>query len=329
MALANSWSTPTRTEQHAPISRLHNRISQRLLQQLLGVLWLVAGLLQLQPWMWTMNFITGVMQPAVAGQPGPLAAVLQFIVTQTTPYHVAANAMIALVQVALGVCLLRGRWVRPVLLVSVAWSLGVWTVGEGVGMLLTGQAGALNGAPGAVLLYGVLALAAYPTANETGLLTRGQLRLLLAAFWALAGVLQLQPVWWQSGQIAQTITGVESPGTLNGAILGSSLRWLANLTGGVEAPLNIALVILAFGLALGLARRNSKWLCPLLAASIGLSLLLWWATEGFGLLLTGTATDVNSGPLLVVLALACWPPRPVAVQRTLRKQALHVVRMSA
>jgi hypothetical protein len=44
-----------------------------------------------------------------------------------------------------------------------------------------------------------------------------------------------------------------------------------------------------------------------LAGSMVLSLLLWWATEGCGQLLTGTATDVNAGPLLVVLALACWP----------------------
>ena len=56
-----------------------------------------------------------------------------------------------------------------------------------------------------------------------------------------------------------------------------------------------------------------------------LSLLLWWATEGCGLVLTGSATDLNSGPLLVIVALACrkWrhtrpdpiPARAVAARK--------------
>jgi hypothetical protein len=46
---------------------------------------------------------------------------------------------------------------------------------------------------------------------------------------------------------------------------------------------------------------------PLLVASIVVSVLLWWGAEGFGMIFTGMATDFNSGLLLVVMALACWP----------------------
>ena len=49
------------------------------------------------------------------------------------------------------------------------------------------------------------------------------------------------------------------------------------------------------------------WLRLLLLISILLSLLIWWFTEAFGMIFTGMATDVNSGPLLILVALACWP----------------------
>ncbi len=32
-----------------------------------------------------------------------------------------------------------------------------------------------------------------------------------------------------------------------------------------------------------------------------------WVAEDFGGVLTGTGTDVNSGPLLALLAAAYWP----------------------
>ena len=61
------------------------------------------------------------------------------------------------------------------------------------------------------------------------------------------------------------------------------------------------------GLAIGLAVVPREHLRPLLAVTIVLGLLLWVATQGFGLILTGAATDPNSGPLVVLMALACWP----------------------
>ena len=45
------------------------------------------------------------------------------------------------------------------------------------------------------------------------------------------------------------------------------------------------------GLAIGLAVVPREHLRPLLAVTIVLGLLLWVATQGFGLILTGAATD--------------------------------------
>ena len=40
-----------------------------------------------------------------------------------------------------------------------------------------------------------------------------------------------------------------------------------------------------------------------------LALVIWVFGENFGGLLTGQATDPNTGPLLILLAAAYWPLR--------------------
>ncbi|MFF2809551.1 hypothetical protein ACFVT2_20675 [Streptomyces sp. NPDC058000] len=56
--------------------------------------------------------------------------------------------------------------VKPALAASIAWSLGVWWFGEGVGGVLTGTASPVSGAPGAVILYALLAVLLWPTRSE-------------------------------------------------------------------------------------------------------------------------------------------------------------------
>jgi hypothetical protein len=284
-------------------------LSRRHLQQALGVIWLVDGLLQLQPVMWTTFLTTGLMQPLTQGQPGPIASALQSVIQFTASNLILVNATIAVVQLALGILLLGGWFIRATLVASIIWSLIVWFGGEGFGLLLTGQSSALTGAPGAVILYLVLGLAAYPTdtASDDGLLSRRQLRLLLAGFWALAAVLQLQPFWWQDGQISGAISNNLNPGTLNGTLLDGLLQTLANATATVEVALNVVIIVVALVLAVGLALVRTEQSRPLLAASIVLSLVLWVVTEGAGQLLSGSATDFNSGLPLAIVALACWP----------------------
>ncbi|MGH2481718.1 MAG: hypothetical protein ACRDHW_18860, partial [Ktedonobacteraceae bacterium] len=57
-----------------------------------------------------------------------------------------------------------------------------------------------------------------------------------------------------------------------------------------------------------------RWLRPLLVLSILLSLLIWWAAQGFGMIFTGLATDFNSGLLVVLMTLACWPKTHILPQ---------------
>src|SRR3984893_7956905 len=166
-------------------------LSRKTLQRILGALWLIDGLLQLQPLMFTGNIINSIMRPMLKGQPGIFEPSLQFIVTQTTLHLAAVNIVIAIVQILLGLgfLLLSGRWVKDLVIASIVWAFIVWYGGEGMSMLFTGTASILNGAPGAVLLYPLLGFAVYPRkkstaapggatrkAGDDGLLPRGLLR---------------------------------------------------------------------------------------------------------------------------------------------------------
>ena len=59
---------------------------------------------------------------------------------------------------------------RFALALSIVWALIVWWSGEAFGMLFMSMASPLTGAPGAVSLYGLLALIAWPNGRPGGLL---------------------------------------------------------------------------------------------------------------------------------------------------------------
>jgi len=297
-------------------------LSRKALQRVLGLLWLIDGLLQLQPQMFTMNMVNGVMKPMLRGQPGFIEPSLQFIVNQTTFHLVEVNLLIAVVQILLGLGFLfiPDRWVGELVIASFVWALIVWFGGEGMSMLLTGTASVLSGAPGAVLLYPLLGLAIYPRkqsrsllndgkakAGDNGLLPRKVLRWVLAGFWIFAALLQLQPNWWQQGQISQTISGMVGQGGLNTVLVDPVLKSIANATANIEIPLNIALIVVFLAIGIGLAVVKERQLPAFLIASIIMSVIIWYFSEAFGMILTGMATDFNSGLLLVVMALAVWP----------------------
>ncbi len=296
-------------------------LSRKGLQRILGILWLVDGILQLFPQMWTMNMVNGVMKPMLDGQPGFVEPSLQFIINQTTTHLIAVNLLISVVQILLGLgfLFLSDRWIKELVWASIVWALVVWYGGEGMSMLLTGQAGVLTGAPGAVLLYPLLGLAVYPRKSvadtgysDDGLLSRKVLRWVLAGFWIFSALLQLQPYWWQPGQISQTIGGMVGQGGLNTWLVDPVLTPLSNITANIETPLNIVLIVVCLALGIGLAVVKEKQLPSWLTASIVVSVVVWYCAQGIGMILTGMSTDFNSGLLLVVMALAVWPSARIA-----------------
>src|SRR5574337_931720 len=107
-------------------------LSRTWLRRTLGLLWLIDGLLQLQPDMFTMNMVNGVMKPMLDGQPGLIGANLQWIVQVTTQHLIAVNLLIAVVQIILGIWFLIGVQIEWAVIASLVWALVVWYGGEGL-----------------------------------------------------------------------------------------------------------------------------------------------------------------------------------------------------
>ena len=141
--------------------------TQRVLQIVLGLFWLLDAGLQFQPFMFSSNFTTTYLLNNAQNQPDVIRWIITNVGNFVGPHVAVWNTFFALIQVAIGLGLLFRRTVRPALAVSFFWAFGVWFFGEGLGLIFTGSASALTGAPGSVFLYGLIGLMAWPRSAPT------------------------------------------------------------------------------------------------------------------------------------------------------------------
>jgi hypothetical protein len=186
--------------------------SRRQLQIALGLLWFLDGALQLQPFMLGPGFARQILAPNAAGQPELVAAPILWAVRLIGAHPVAWDVPFAAVQLLLGVGLLVPRTARRALAASIPWALGVWFFGEGLAGIAGGHASLLTGAPGAALLYGVLALAAWPTRDASQRPARW-----LPFAWAVV---------WIGGAVFQALPGQNTGGAVAAALGSGDPGWL-------------------------------------------------------------------------------------------------------
>jgi hypothetical protein len=277
----------------------------RMLQVALGLVWLLDGVLQLQPFMFTKAFVTQVILASADGQPAIIARPLVWAGHLMAPHIALWNALFAAIQIAIGLGLLWRRTVKPALLVSFAWALGVWWFGEGLGGLATGAATMLTGAPGAVILYAVVGLVVWPRESDesvTGLLGETGVRVAWCALWVGAAILAVLPAQRAPGAISSILSDNASgaPG-----LLASVERTLAHATAGRGAEISMALALLQAAIGVGVLVGRRARLFLLLG--IGLSLVFWAVGQNFGDVFSGSSTDPDAGPIYVLLALATLP----------------------
>jgi hypothetical protein len=279
---------------------------RRKLQLALGGLWLLDGILQFQPAMFTKAF-PAMLAGTAAGNPAFVARPITWSATLITHHLVVLNAIFATIQVALGLGIAWRPTVRLALAVSVLWSLAVWFLGEGLGGVLAGPASLTDGAPGAVILYALLAVLLWPAERPArfvaGRAVGEKAALVLwTVLWASMAFFALQPGYRTprglSDEIAEMAAG--QPGWLAWPV--SHLATLLAGPGLLAASLlAAAFTITAVGLWLPVsAARVTVVLALVLAAFL-------WLAQGLGAVFTGGSTDPNSGPLLILLALAYWP----------------------
>ena len=267
------------------------RLTRLFVQRVLGFLWLCDGLLQLKPAMFTAQFLSQVILPMAQSQPGWIARSVQWGAHLVEPRLALWNAFFAAVQIAIGALLLANVRVKWALWASFAWSVCVWWFGEGLGQLWTGSALLLTGAPGSALLYACVGAAVYPRrAEDAAISSRGRnfARWSLVCVWMAGALLQLQPAYLEPGGLAQAVPFF---GPIR--LVGMHGPQFSILLCVVQALLGIAF----------LAGAAYPFSVP---ASIALSALFWWWGQSFGQIFAPTATDFNSGPLVILLSLCAW-----------------------
>ena len=277
-------------------------VSRRRLQMALGCLWLLDGALQLQPYMFTLGFAHNVIAPAAVGQPLFVGGAVRWSAALIATHPVVYDALFAAIQLALGVGLFIPRTIRPALVMSIFWAAGVWYFGEGLGGIFGGAASLLDGAPGAALLYGVLAVAAWPPSHLDDGHTEPPPRWTVKAWsllWIGFGALTLFPA-------NDSARGTASPIVANITMVPAPLASVDRLAASAVPALG-PLVVPAFVLTMVsigvLATPRSRWRVGAVGAGCGLALVAWVVGQSLGQLGSGQATDPNAAPLVTLLGL--------------------------
>jgi hypothetical protein len=245
-----------------------------------------------------------------AGNPSVIAHPITWNANLVEHHLVLVNTIFATIQLLIGLGIAFRPTVRVALAGSIVWALGVWWFGEGLGGVLNGTASPLNGAPGAVIIYALLAVLLWPADRDprapfTAARAVGtQLaRALWLVLWLSLAYFALTPANRAPQALNGMIAGMESgqPGWLS-AIDKGAASLVANQGLAASIVLAAALVMIAVGVYLPPSAGKGT-----LVLAIVVALVIWVVGEAFGGILAGGATDPNSGPLLVLLALAFWP----------------------
>jgi hypothetical protein len=257
---------------------------RRVLMVGLGGFWLVDGILQLQPAMFTNAFVNTVLAPNVQNQPYMIGDAVTFGTQLFGAHPVWFNLVAALIQILIGALLvlpLSEAAQRAGLWLSVVWAFVIWIFGEGFGLIVTGNATFYTGAPGSALIYLLIALALLFSFYK-------KLPLVAGIIFLFGAFLNMLPMFWQPAMLSM----LSMTPSVAGALGSVGSAW--------AIPGNLIAVDLLLGIGVFLVlvpNRTVAWV------TIIFLLIVWWLGQGFGGLQTfpwGTATDPNSAPLLIL-----------------------------
>lgn len=274
------------------------RVTARKIQAALGILWLLDGALQLQPFMFGRGFAEQIIAPTADGQPVIVAGGVHWAASLVLTHPAFYDAAFAAIQIALGIGLLVPATVRLALAASVGWALGVWYFGESLGGIASGHAMMLTGAPGAALLYAVLAVALWPRGRRFGVAS--WVSIAWATLWIGSAMFNLLPGQNSSASITDAINNNadDAPGWL-----AAIDHHVATGSGGIGWGLVTGLVVLQLvigvgGLLRGRVRIAAAWTGALV------SLAFWVVGQSIGELYSGQATDPSTAIVVVLFAAA-------------------------
>jgi cytochrome oxidase Cu insertion factor (SCO1/SenC/PrrC family) len=290
--------------------------ARKLLRIGFGVLWVIDGLLQLQPEM-PIGLPKQVVMPTVTSAPGWVVSLVSSGTNAWLRHPVLAASSTVWLQLGLGFWLLaarRGWWSRAAGLASAGWALCIWVLGNGFGGLYVAPISWMTGAPGAVLFYGLagLAIAIPPERLRRPLFSLWASRLTAVAMGYFA-LLQAWPgrgFWTGSGHgeggalsaMASAMGAVSQPSPA-----AHLQHWFATFTLHVGWLYNGLVVVVLAASALcfyGNKIRLMRWAT---VAYVAMALTNWVLVQDFAVF-GGVGTDVNSmipSALLVIAVYFC------------------------
>jgi hypothetical protein len=286
----------------------------RWLRLTLAAVWLIDAALQYQPFMFTKAF-SQTLAASAQGNPPVIADPITWSAGIIGHHPVATNAAFATIQLLLAIGIVWRPTVKLALAASVAWSIAVWWLGEGLGGVLTGSASPWNGGPGAVIIYALLAVLLWPADRDTTAsfaagrpFGRLPARLLWLVLWGSMAFFALQAATMAPQGLHDMLSSMApgEPGWI-ASIDHSAAALVAQHGQQASAVLAIAFEIIAIGIFLPAPAARMAVILAVAAAAF-----IWIIGENFGELFTGSATDPNTGLLLILLAAAYWPARKIA-----------------
>ncbi len=297
--------------------------TRRQLQIALGLLWLLDAVLQCQPDMFQPDFYGNMLMMNNTAPPAWLWSWITDIEPAVMAHTFGVNMGAVAVQFAIGLGLLWRPTVRAALALSIPWAIIVWLFGEMGGGLFVGGGSALTGAPGAALVYAVIAVLLWPrraddgtAAADNGLLPRPATLCVWVALWVGTAALEAGYLNRSADYAPQAMDNVAlaGPGWLHAA--GQAVGGLIGTHGALFAACaGIAQAAIGLGVVFPLARRA--------ALMAGAALALFYAVVGqafggifsngvLGIMSSG-ATDPGTGPVVILLALVLWPRKKATV----------------
>jgi hypothetical protein len=295
-------------------------INRRNLQIVLGVFWILDGLLKFQPDDFKPSFVTNVIRPMALGQPNLIASTINHMAHFLSHEATMWVGVFGLIEIAIGVALLFRNTVKRGLVASFIWGAGVALFGEGFGMVLTGHTSPLMGAPGAVCFYILLGVMVWPTPDpdpgqvcvgiDSSAVARGPFGgtgalLVWAAIWIFEAIIWMFPFNRTGNAISNQMTAMSNgePG------------WYAHFLNSfghafTGAGVWVAVILAAGSIVIALGPLVSTRPQFYIGLGIGLALLYWVTGEGLGALLTFRGTDPNNGPIVALIGLSVLPLVP-------------------
>lgn len=284
---------------------------QRTFLLVLATVWLLDAVLQIQPFMFTpgSNGFSGMLSSVASGNPGWITHTMTLNASIVNHHPVLINTPFALIQflIAFGIVWRRTR--KPALALSIVWAVAVWWFGEGAGGIFLGGASPFGGGPGGVLFYAVLAVLLWPIAGSDQPFVAARTvglkaaKIIWVVVWGILAVLAVVGSGRSAQALHDLVAGMNTgePGWLAAIDRSSESLFLHH-----GATMALLLAIVCLVVAIGVLLPPTVTQLTLVLAIVVFA-IIWVAVQNFGGILAGGATDPNSGPLVILLALIYWP----------------------